>query len=297
MALLDTVPITGCHECVAMLTLPLALFLLLAETAVGGFATVAYAADRRPDPRLFEVHRRHLCHPGRARVPRRPRRPARLVSPPARDQSARCAGVALLTGCTRSRPDRTRRCHLAPRCINPQLGVDAVGLGAPARRYRRGPLASGRLASQRRGHRPGRGAVRRRAGCRDHRNVARPLVPGDADPDQPPLAAGHRRPPGEPRPAGGAVPPDASRPRPRLRVADLSLDAEPSAVGALGAGGGVSAAGGGGAGAANLPPPVVHVYHRPALPGDDRHPARPAAGPAPVLRRRLRLIALLPVRG
>src|SRR5438270_7837294 len=42
MPLLDTVPITNCHECVAMLTLPLALFLLLAETAVGGFATVAY---------------------------------------------------------------------------------------------------------------------------------------------------------------------------------------------------------------------------------------------------------------
>src|SRR5207247_43603 len=39
---LDSVPITSCHECVAMLTLPLALFLLLAETAVGGFATVAY---------------------------------------------------------------------------------------------------------------------------------------------------------------------------------------------------------------------------------------------------------------
>src|SRR3989441_4160541 len=42
MPLLDTVPITSCHECVAMLTLPLALFLLLAETAVGGVATVAY---------------------------------------------------------------------------------------------------------------------------------------------------------------------------------------------------------------------------------------------------------------
>jgi hypothetical protein len=42
MVLLDAVPITACHECVAMLTLPLALFLLLAETAVGGFATVAY---------------------------------------------------------------------------------------------------------------------------------------------------------------------------------------------------------------------------------------------------------------
>src|SRR5438874_76370 len=39
---LDSVPITSCHECVAMLTLPLALFLLLAETAVGGVATVAY---------------------------------------------------------------------------------------------------------------------------------------------------------------------------------------------------------------------------------------------------------------
>src|SRR3981081_94675 len=42
MPLLDTVPVTSCHECVAPLTLPLALFLLLAETAVGGFATVAY---------------------------------------------------------------------------------------------------------------------------------------------------------------------------------------------------------------------------------------------------------------
>ena len=39
--MLDSVP-TGCHECVAMLTLPLALFLLLAETAAGGVATVAY---------------------------------------------------------------------------------------------------------------------------------------------------------------------------------------------------------------------------------------------------------------
>src|SRR3984893_7663669 len=42
MPLLDSVPVTSCHECVAMLTLPLALFLLLAETVVGGFATVAY---------------------------------------------------------------------------------------------------------------------------------------------------------------------------------------------------------------------------------------------------------------
>ena len=42
MPLLDSVPVTGCHECVALLTLPLALFLLLAETAVGGAATVAY---------------------------------------------------------------------------------------------------------------------------------------------------------------------------------------------------------------------------------------------------------------
>jgi hypothetical protein len=42
MVLLDSAPINSCHECVAMLTLPLALFLLLAETAVGGFATVAF---------------------------------------------------------------------------------------------------------------------------------------------------------------------------------------------------------------------------------------------------------------
>jgi hypothetical protein len=39
---LDSAPITSCHECVATLTLPFALFLLLAETAVGGFATVAF---------------------------------------------------------------------------------------------------------------------------------------------------------------------------------------------------------------------------------------------------------------
>src|SRR5205809_3153844 len=42
MPLLDSVPITSCHECVATLTLPLALFLLLAQTTVGGVATVAY---------------------------------------------------------------------------------------------------------------------------------------------------------------------------------------------------------------------------------------------------------------
>jgi hypothetical protein len=42
MVLLDAVPITSCHECVATLTLPLALFLILAETTVGGVATVAY---------------------------------------------------------------------------------------------------------------------------------------------------------------------------------------------------------------------------------------------------------------
>ena len=42
MLLLDAVPITNCHECVATLTLPLALFLILAETTAGGVATVAY---------------------------------------------------------------------------------------------------------------------------------------------------------------------------------------------------------------------------------------------------------------
>src|SRR5438309_1059881 len=42
MLLLDAVPITTCHECVATLTLPLALFLILAETTIGGVATVAY---------------------------------------------------------------------------------------------------------------------------------------------------------------------------------------------------------------------------------------------------------------
>ncbi len=42
MLLLDGLPITSCHECVATLTLPLALFLVLAQTTVGGVATVAY---------------------------------------------------------------------------------------------------------------------------------------------------------------------------------------------------------------------------------------------------------------
>ena len=42
MVLLTQASISSCHQCVATLTLPLALFLLLAETAVGGIATVAY---------------------------------------------------------------------------------------------------------------------------------------------------------------------------------------------------------------------------------------------------------------
>jgi hypothetical protein len=42
MATLQNASISSCHECVAMLTLPLALFLLLSETVVGGIATVAY---------------------------------------------------------------------------------------------------------------------------------------------------------------------------------------------------------------------------------------------------------------
>jgi hypothetical protein len=42
MVLLISSSISSCHECVAMLTLPLALFLLLGETAAGGIATVAY---------------------------------------------------------------------------------------------------------------------------------------------------------------------------------------------------------------------------------------------------------------
>ena len=42
MTTLQNASITSCHECVAMLTLPLALFLLLSETAAGGIATVAY---------------------------------------------------------------------------------------------------------------------------------------------------------------------------------------------------------------------------------------------------------------
>src|SRR5438105_6217017 len=42
MALLGSTSISSCHECVATLTLPLALFLLLSQTTVGGIGTVAY---------------------------------------------------------------------------------------------------------------------------------------------------------------------------------------------------------------------------------------------------------------
>lgn len=42
MALLASDSLSSCHECVATLTLPLALFLVLAETAAGGIVTVAY---------------------------------------------------------------------------------------------------------------------------------------------------------------------------------------------------------------------------------------------------------------
>src|SRR5438093_4165574 len=42
MTTLDSVPITACHECIATLTLPLAPFLLLAATTVGGVVTVAF---------------------------------------------------------------------------------------------------------------------------------------------------------------------------------------------------------------------------------------------------------------
>lgn len=42
MAVLAATSIGSCHECVATLTLPLALFLLLSETAVGGMVTVAF---------------------------------------------------------------------------------------------------------------------------------------------------------------------------------------------------------------------------------------------------------------
>ena len=42
MALLASTSISSCHECVATLTLPLALFLLLSQTTVGGIGTVAY---------------------------------------------------------------------------------------------------------------------------------------------------------------------------------------------------------------------------------------------------------------
>ena len=42
MPVLDSSSISSCHQCVAALTLPFALFLVLGETAVGGVATVAY---------------------------------------------------------------------------------------------------------------------------------------------------------------------------------------------------------------------------------------------------------------
>jgi hypothetical protein len=42
MVALAAAPVAVCQQCVAAISLPLALFLLLAETAVGGAATVAY---------------------------------------------------------------------------------------------------------------------------------------------------------------------------------------------------------------------------------------------------------------
>jgi hypothetical protein len=42
MAMLAASSISSCHECVATLTLPLALFLLLSQTTIGGIATVAF---------------------------------------------------------------------------------------------------------------------------------------------------------------------------------------------------------------------------------------------------------------
>lgn len=42
MTLLASTSVSSCHECVASLTLPLALYLVLAETAAGGILTVLY---------------------------------------------------------------------------------------------------------------------------------------------------------------------------------------------------------------------------------------------------------------
>src|SRR5204862_136959 len=58
MVLLDAVPITSCHECVAMLTLPLALFLLLAATTgmlLGHWYLVTPALTNRPLLRAIGV--------------------------------------------------------------------------------------------------------------------------------------------------------------------------------------------------------------------------------------------------
>src|SRR6266702_3083800 len=217
MALLDTVPITSCHECVAMLTLPLALFLLLAETAVGGFGTVAYL---RLTGGLTHGFLKFIAV-----------------------TYAILGGLAFL-----------------------------VVLAGPPGSYH-SLLAINQPAAQ---------ALLFLQGVLVLALIAHAVVIWRRDAST----------------LSWALTLSASA----LLLAGIAAALWPlagsllnGAAIALGAGGGVSAAGGGGAGVANLPPPVVYVYDRPALPGDDRHPARPAAGPAPVLRRRRRLIALLPV--
>src|SRR2546421_243029 len=122
MALVDSVPVNGCHECVALLTLPLALFLLLAETAVGGIATVTYlritgGATRRLAARWRRhraagrpvrrgARRRHHRHAARALVP----------GDPGPDQPPTVAG--------------DRRPAGQPGAAGDPLSIDAGGAGA-----------------------------------------------------------------------------------------------------------------------------------------------------------------------
>src|SRR5712692_5953726 len=285
MLLLDAVPVTSCHDCVATLTLPLALFLILAETTVGGIATVAYlrlAGGLTPGFLKFIAVTYAILGVLAFLVV--------LASPPgsyhrllAINQPAANA-LVFLQGCFvlalvvnaviswRSNGPSTASWALTLLASVLVLAGIAAALGPMAGSL---PVGRGPWVS-------------------DHGDAARALVPGDAGADESPAAARDWRAADQPGPAGRGRALDAGRGRQRLRLADPCAGPEPGSLGALGARLGDPAPGGRRPGAGDLPDAFVHVDDRPPLPGDDRHPPGATARPAALLRGRLRLIAGLP---
>ena len=296
MVLLDAVPITSCHECVAMLTLPLALFLLLAETAVGGFATVAYLrlTGGLTHGFLKFIAVTYAILGGLAFL-------VVLAGPPGSyhrllsiNQSAAGAliflqGLVVVALIAHAVAIWRQDSSTVSWALTLSASVLLVAGIATALWPLSGSLLNGAAIAL---------VV-----------VLSAAVLGAATTG---MLLGHWylvTPALTNRPLLRAigvllvslvlqaiiVPVDPARPGPRLRITDASVDAEPRPLRALGAGRRPSTADRGGAGLADLPAPVVHVHHGPALPGDDRHPSRPAARPAALFRGRLRLIARLPL--